>query len=365
MSDLTAPVTGFEPFLGRNARTGSLTDLASGTYRVINEAIVEGSWNAAVELLEVTLLEAEELHEIYALWPQQVLAWLHDHPITPDDERVDQVERLREIIGGDPASEFEPGWQEYVRLTEAAQAACTTGEPQAHELVEQARAHWQRIHDRAVDWLYGLLDIVVRRHGEEALLPVWDLLMGDWYVAHEQRLALNNQPWQESIRQLRLAILDGFHAHLTGPDRMGDVELIDEEHRMGFRFAPCGSGGRAISRTANRGTSRLESPYDFAVTTAEHDWAWNTTGICAYCVHCCLLNELQPIDRLGYPTRVIDPPRWPQDAENPTCTWWIYRDPSLVPEEIYRRVGRTKPAWLSRGDSHQSHEDVEGSAHDN
>ncbi|MFM8352890.1 MAG: hypothetical protein ACKN9D_17730 [Actinomycetales bacterium] len=352
MTDQPSPVVAFEPFLGRLARVGSPAEMAQGTYRVINEAIGTGAWTSAAELLEVTLLEAEELHEIYALWPKQVLQWLHSndnhHPAA--EELAAQITQLQAIIGGDPAEEFEPGWRHYVDLTQQAQDACAQQDPNAAAMAEQARAHWQGIHDRAVDWLYGLLDMVVRRHGEESLLPVWNLLMGDWYLAHERRLSLDNQPWQESVRQLRLAILDGFHAHLTGPQRLGDVELLEEQDRVGFRFAPCGSGGRAISRSANGDSSRAEPPYNFAVTTAEHDWAWNMTGICAYCVHCCLLNELEPIDRLGYPTRVIDPPRWPQDAENPTCTWWIYQDPSLVPEEIYRRVGRSKPALVEGGE---------------
>jgi hypothetical protein len=170
--------------------------------------------------------------------------------------------------------------------------------------------------------------------------------MGDWYDAHEQRLDVRLQDWSESTRQLQMAILDGFHGHLTGPDRLGDVEIIEEEDRRGFRFAPCGSGGRTMSDAASVGGARPGSPYNMAVTTEPHDWAWNTVGVCAYCVHCCLLNELTPIDRLGYPLRVIDPPVWPDDRANPTCTWWVYKDPSLVPDEVYRRVGRERPEHL-------------------
>jgi hypothetical protein len=138
-----------------------------------------------------------------------------------------------------------------------------------------------------------------------------------------------------------VAIVDGFHAHLTGPDRSGDIEVIHEPERIGFRFAPCGSGGRAVSAGITDNRPRAAAPYGFAVTTTPHDWAWNKTGICSYCVHCCQLNELMPIDRLGYPTRVIDPPTWPTEDENPSCTWWVYRDPSLIPDAVYTRVGRS------------------------
>jgi hypothetical protein len=60
-------------------------------------------------------------------------------------------------------------------------------------------------------------------------------------------------------------------------------------------------------------------------------------------VHCCVLQQLEPIDRLGYPARVIDPPLRPGDD----CTWTVYDDPALVPETAYRRVGRRKPGRLS------------------
>jgi len=70
-----------------------------------------------------------------------------------------------------------------------------------------------------------------------------------------------------------------------------------------------------------------------------HDFAWSTPGVCRYCVHCCVLQQLTPIDDFGYPARVIDPPTRPGDP----CTWTVYRDPSLVPAEAYERVGRKKP----------------------
>jgi hypothetical protein len=94
-----------------------------------------------------------------------------------------------------------------------------------------------------------------------------------------------------------------------------------------LRFAPCGSGGRIRAGQA------------FGVTQRRYDWAWNETGVCHYCVHCCVLQQLSPIRRLGYPARVVDPPLQPGDR----CTWTVYRDPSLVPDEAYRRVGQRKP----------------------
>jgi hypothetical protein len=274
-----------------------------------------------------------------------VLGWLRDRAVTPDDadRLADALARLRDVVGDAACDGFEAGWQEYERLTAQAAEACTVGAPDAGAAVERTRAHWQHVHDGAVDRLYGLLDVAVRLHGEDCLRAVWDLLMADWYDAHERRLDTRRQPWPESARQLRVAVLDGFHAHLTGPGRLGDVELLEEDDRWGFRFAPCGSGGRSLTDEPGH-PGRPGPPYGFAVTTRPHDWAWNTVGVCAYCVHCCLLNELVPVERLGYPTRVVEPPVWPADGADPRCTWWVYKDPALVPDAVYGRLGRERPA---------------------
>ena len=329
-----------EPFLGRDARTGPWAELARGTFRLARECADTGRGNEAAELLRVAVLEAEELHDIYGRWPQQVLEWLRDQGVT-DAELTAQLTRLRTLIGDDAMDAFEEGWDRYLTLTNRAAAACRAGTPDGPNRIEVTRQHWQRVHDGAVDRLYGVLDVAVRLRGERCLLEVWNLLMAPWYDVHAERLDLDRQEWSESARQLRVAILDGFHAHLTGPGRQGDVELLEEEDRWGFRFAPCGSGGRTLSGSESPGGPRPDPPFNFSVTTERHDWAWNKTGVCSYCVHCCLLNELVPIDRLGYPTRIVDPPVWPDDRADPRCTWWVYKDPSLVPDEVYTRVGRS------------------------
>ena len=123
-----------------------------------------------------------------------------------------------------------------------------------------------------------------------------------------------------------------MHGHLGGPTGRGEVEVLEYDDRIELRFAPCGSGGRV--RAAAR----------FGVTEEEYDWAWNARGVCHYCVHCRVLMQLEPIDRLGYPARVVDP-RSHLAAGSP-CSWTTYRDPNAVPPSAYERVGRVKPESL-------------------
>jgi hypothetical protein len=309
-----------------------------GTFTAARRALAAGRAEDAARLVEVSLLEADELGDVYVSWPATTAAWILDRGADPADLEAERS-RLVGVLG--QGLTITERWPDYAAKVTSAAQLCRAGELAADTAIEEARACWQAIHDDAVDLVSGMVDVAVRLVGEDALGSLWDHLMVDWYDAHESCYTLDNQPWAESARQLTVAIFDGFHAHLTGSDRSGDVEVIEEPDRIGFRFAPCGSGGRSLAAGITDGKPRAGAPYDFAVTTEPHDWAWNKVGVCSYCVHCCQLNELMPIDRLGYPTRVIDAPTWPTSDPNPTCTWWIYRHPSLVPNEVYARVGRT------------------------
>jgi hypothetical protein len=342
MTDQAAgqPLVAFEASLGRNARQGNWSEIAQGTFGAATRALMDGRSSDAVDLLDVSILEADELRDVYGQWPQETVDWILARGV-PETEVTEAINQLTELIGMRAMAGIESEWPAFTAAIAFAKDLCSNDDPGAPRAIENARVTWLAIHDRAVDRVSGLIDIAVRLVGEDHLGNLWDYLMSDWYAVHEARYDVTRQPWSESASQLMIAIVDGFHAHLTGPDRSGDIEVIEQPDRIGFRFAPCGSGGRSVSTGITDDRPRAAAPYGFAVTTAPHDWAWNMTGICSYCVHCCRLNELMPIDRLGYPTRVIDPPTWPTEDENPTCTWWVYRDPSLVPDAVYTRVGRS------------------------
>ena len=198
-------------------------------------------------------------------------------------------------------------------------------------------------HDRYADLIYGLLDVAARHLGESIVGPMWDAMMADFYETRAA-YALSRRPWSESFALLLEDSSVALRGHLSGPGRLGEVEMIEDTDRVVFRFDPCGSGGRTMRADATEdGVARMDSPYGFAVTTESHDWAWGTEGICFYCVHCCQLQQRVPIERLGFPIRVVDPPVWRDGDDRPFCSWSVYRDPSLIPPEAYERVGFPPP----------------------
>ena len=94
----------------------------------------------------------------------------------------------------------------------------------------------------------------------------------------------------------------------------------------------------------------MEAPYNWGVAKEEVSWNHFTKDMGLYCAHCVVLMEEIPIDRFGYPVRVVDPPVYPDTNRDPEvrqkCQWQMFKDPTRVPEKYYERVGRKKPTVL-------------------
>jgi hypothetical protein len=46
------------------------------------------------------------------------------------------------------------------------------------------------------------------------------------------------------------------------------------------------------------------------------------------------------IEKIGYPVYVVFPA---EEIAKKSCRYCIYKDPKLIPEEVYKRVGMEKP----------------------
>ena len=140
-----------------------------------------------------------------------------------------------------------------------------------------------------------------------------------------------------------------MRSYLSTPQRDGaPLEFEEHEDRWVVRFDPCGSGGRAMrGEPLEDAESRMEEPFDFRVIDGEYDWTDGKAGICVYCNHCQVLMQHWPMDRFGYPLRVVEPPTYPPEdrvsGRSTKCQWTMYKDPTSAPPEVYERCGRTKP----------------------
>src|SRR5260370_7116863 len=108
--------------------------------------------------------------------------------------------------------------------------------------------------------------------------------------------------------------------------------MSDEQERFVVKWDPCGSGGELRLKAAEEGRT-------MEVAKEAHPWTWGKKGVCLYCSHCSLVNEILPIENFGYPNRITQYPENPGDP----CVWYIYKNADDIPEEYYTRIGKTKP----------------------
>lgn len=320
-----APGTIHSDLLGHPVRSDPWAEQGRSSYALAFAALELGEFARAHEYGDLTVQEASEAYELYALWLRIIPKMLSDNGISELTLRKVSTRIIRAI--GHP--DLDSGWADYQALIARFGEACRDGAAgSARSLLADARRTWQHHHDRACDTICALFDIAATHLGEAFVGTLWDGLLSGMYDRAAQIYDPTNTPWKRAVERLFLDIAEATRGHLTGPRRDGEFAIVEETDRWVITFAPCGSGGRTFAGPAP------------SVTTQRHDWAWNTTGVCLYCAHCCQLQQRAPIARLGFPLRVIDPPVQGRTA---VCTWSIYKDPELTPDAAYTSVGFDPP----------------------
>jgi hypothetical protein len=337
--------------LGKRVREGDWKDQAVSTTRKIGEAIAANQWELAAQLVDYWMEEAKVVHVIYQVWTEGFLSHLREQGV-PEDEIQAEFTRLREVLAfpdGTPFQASEP-WRE-LGVAAGMLGNCLRGyEITAEHALAQLdalRESWRQLHDRGADFQSGLLTFIAHRFGEESVVDAYARVLEPYLDERYKPFDVRERPYEETLYRNLYLSFEAMRGHLVGPERNGDMEVDEYEDRFVISFDPCGSGGRS-----NRGDPieetppRPEPPYSFAVTTEEHDWAWNEKGVCIYCAHCCFALEYWPAKQWGHPLRVIDSPLYPDETSGPEpkkCTWTIYKTIDAIPSEAYERIGMTKP----------------------
>lgn len=365
---------GFSAGLRRSIRQDAWDRIGTATVHLVRQRFADGQVEAAGELLHYAEHEYRTLRELYGRWNREMvnylaarvlgatvesvfrsslLPWVHlllgvQGPLTL--EMTGPEARLRRsdgklALGLVPAE----GHRYLLQIDEArpiddvaAARLARTGDAMrrgdaatAGTLLDEHIASSRLAHDIFADWAWGLLSHGYRELGEDRLEEMQRETVARWVT---DRYRLIGQ--MSTAEQAQLTI-EGMRGHFCGPGREGDVEVMEEVDRWVIGFDPCGSGARMRRGDELNGTpSRYEPPFNFVNVRGAHPWTWGRPGVCLYCSHCAIVNEILPIETVGYPMRVTE---YPADATE-KCRWIIYKRPELVPEEAYRRVGKEKPA---------------------
>ncbi len=316
--------------LGRRIRAGSPASLGVSTYDLIGEALHAGDRVKAGDYLSYAIEEASRIFFVFTTWIDAMLRYGEAEL----EDFADRLAALERTLGAPPPLVEEPA---DVGRAEAAVAAVAVRRGDARA-VEDALAALREaqltVHDLQADWCWALLTSFRDALGEERVEEVLRVTQAPWLADRYARYA--DMTAEESLQ----LTVEGMRGHLTGPGRKGTVDVRDEDDKWVLSFDPCGSGGRMRRGDPERGqVPRTEPPYEFGVTEDAHPWSWGQKGVCLYCAHCAVVNEILAIEATGAPMRVVD---YPTDPGAP-CRWTIYKSPDLVPDEAYKRVGKQPP----------------------
>ena len=213
----------------------------------------------------------------------------------------------------------------------------------ALQTLEEWKEVWRSIHDRDVDYASGLINVAHVRFGEATIEELLRSAITARFDFRYARYDLSRFSWKDAFEDLVHASIETQRGHLVGPEREGTVELEQHADRVVIQFAPCGTGGRSVAGDKLSNTpSRHLAPYYFNTIDEKHDFSWNKQGVCHYCSHCAMMTGKLPIERFGYPLRVVEPPL--KGNADGRCRWTIYRDVRDVPASYYESLGETKPA---------------------
>lgn len=238
-------------------------------------------------------------------------------------------------IRSDPWEEL--GTSTWTKIKEAIQAGRTQ---EALDLVDYLKPEGKVIHDSYCDWTYADLSFLAQNFGEEqvyyALRNAAEVLgksvfaRGAYAKAPGAKLAV-----EDVVRQMA----ETMRAHRCGRGENGDITITEEEEKYVISFDPCGSGGRMrrVGELDNL-PPRTGPLYNLGRTSKPYPWSWSKANVPYYCCHCCVWQEIMPIESRGYPVRIIDY----NDDPAAACAWIFYKDPERIPEEYFTRVGKTK-----------------------
>lgn len=338
----------FTDILGRRVRMGAWEDQSISTYRKVLERLEHGAWEDAAEYASYFSDEAFVCFSIYRQWLGDLRNFLLNRDVPHEIIAVRELQHAEVSVLPDGSPwDARRQWDKFQsELRSMTYATIRQDADEARSLFEVAKETWRQCHDRDVDHTYALMSLVKEQLGEPAVRDMFDHILMPLFAWRYEKFDIDKYPWDEGLEALMLVACEAMRGHLVGPERTGDFELTETEDRYILRFDPCGSGGRTVRGDEIEGTPpRMEAPYGWKTTEEAHTWNHFTPGVCLYCTHCIILMEELPIDRFGYPVRVIDPPVYPDTdlANRQKCQWQMFKDPTQVPEEYYTRVGRQKP----------------------
>lgn len=336
----------WSPSLHRPVRVGGFREQAVSTYTIISRCLESGAFNDAAALIEIAELEAEIVILHWAHYQREAVTFLQTRGVN-ESEIDGTYARLTEsrARAGLPALDPERAWFEFRSEIKEFVRRCGTRDAMgAGEQLDRIRTSWRDLHDDGLDRVGALLAAVLDRFGDDAVHQLFlDAEKGNFARRYAQ-FDVSHRDWEECLGPLLYITFEGGRAHLSGAQRLGDMDFWEEDDRWAWRWNPCGSCGILMQGDATSGAPpRTSPPYAWGVLRGPHDWAWGKADVTPYAVHSFVKLAEVAISELGYPLRVVDCPTTRDDQSTP-CQRYVYKTLDAVPDRIYELARAVRPS---------------------
>ncbi|MFC2006797.1 hypothetical protein ACFLUQ_01360 [Chloroflexota bacterium] len=194
-------------------------------------------------------------------------------------------------------------------------------------------------------WHWAWVDLIVDKHGYNELYHALR-----WIYSPYNPPPAPNEPRPNKVtipsaeERARKAAFWG-RSFRSGPNAEGSVRIIDEPDRIVMKLEPCGLLGRSLTRIDAERGPLTGPPWNLGVTKVSHPVAWGKVGIPHYCAAHCVHIDTAAVARSGYLTEIVERP---ENATDPNCRLFFYKELDDIPEKYYTRIGSKKPARQRR-----------------
>src|SRR5579862_2428140 len=174
------PGIAYSKVLGRAVRTGPWEDQKISTYDKAREALEAEDLVGAAAMLDMFYDEAEIIFSFFRQMIPDAMEYLKGRGMAIDELR-DLNARLLQLLALPDGRHFNSRrlWEDFRQHHRRMLLLCGAGSvTQALDELPDYKERWRQIQDRDVDHLYGLINEVVERYGEEALGAFWESIIG-------------------------------------------------------------------------------------------------------------------------------------------------------------------------------------------
>lgn len=191
-------------------------------------------------------------------------------------------------------------------------------------LLDGAVKQWGALEDYSINWITSLLTFVGEELGEEAVEQALRKT-GEEFVRPRRDTGTD---WESLPASARAKVI--ARAMVAN---LGTVDVTEDDDKIVLAFR-CGTGGRLIDE------GRYEGEHAYLTLRERAGRTFMRDELPAYCAHCSVNNEIQPVEWGGAPTSIEHPPERPGEP----CVHHVYKDVGAVPDEAYERIGKPPPA---------------------